>query len=198
LEAKRRDVEITIVLDVVHVIEYVWRAAWCFFEKGEAAVEAWVGERLLKILSGRASDVAAGIRRRATLRGLTRAERERADACADYLLTYAKHCRYDAYLADGLPIATGVIEGACRHLVSDRLDITGARWSLTGAEAVLKLRSVRSSGDFDEYWAFHQRQELERLHLSSYAGGGIPQPLPSSTPATRSPGPRLVNLSCTE
>jgi hypothetical protein len=191
-EAERRGVRLTIVLDVVHVIEYVWGAAWCFFPKGDAAAEEWVGTRLFDILRGRASHVAAGIRRSATLRGLTRAGRKRADACADYLLKYARQCRYDAYLAAGLPIATGVIEGACRHLVSDRLDITGARWGLEGAEAVLKLRSLRSSGDFDEYWAFHQRRELERIHLNGYAGGAIPQPLPSRTSAKRSPTLRLV------
>jgi hypothetical protein len=197
-EAKRRGVEMTIVLDVVHVIEYVWRAAWCWFEKGDGAAEEWVGERLLEILRGRASHVAAGIRRSATLRGLTSGERERADEGADYLLKYATQCRYDEYLATGLPIATGVIEGACRHLVSDRLDITGARWSLAGAEAVLKLRSVRSSGDFEEYWAYHQRRELKRVHLSDYAGGAIPKALPSRVPAKRSPGLRLVSPSCTE
>lgn len=191
-EATRRGVAVTIVLDVVHVIEYVWGAAWCFFEKGAAAAEQWVGERLLEILRGRASHVAAGIRRSATLRGLTIARRKRADACADYLLKYAKECRYDEYLALGLPIATGVIEGACRHLVSDRLDITGARWGLDGAEAVLKLRSVRSSGDFEQYWAYHQRRELERIHLSGYAGGAIPQALPSSTSEKRPAGLRLV------
>jgi hypothetical protein len=62
---------------------------------------------------------------------------------------------YADALRDGLPIATGVIEGACRYLVKDRMDRTGARWSLTGAEAVLRLRAVRASGDFDAYWQFH-------------------------------------------
>jgi hypothetical protein len=69
----------------------------------------------------------------------------------------------------GFPIATGVIEGACRHLVKDRMDITGARWSLTGAEAILRLRSLRSSGDFNDYWTFHLAQEHRRNHLDLYA-----------------------------
>jgi hypothetical protein len=193
-EAARRGVEVTIVLDLVHVIEYVWGAAWCFFEKGSREAEAWVGQRVLEILRGRGSHVAAGIRRRATLRGLNAKQREGADACADYLIENAQRCRYDEYLASGLPVATGVIEGACRHLISDRLDITGARWSLAGAEAVLKLRSLRSSGDFEEYWNFHQLRELERNHLSAYAGGVIPQPV-----ATQVRRPlRLVAPSATE
>jgi len=77
-------------------------------------------------------------------------------------------------LTKGWPIATGVIEGACRHLVRDRFDITGARWSLNGAEAMLKLRAVRANGDWDEYWRHHLAAERERVHASRYAGGVIP------------------------
>jgi hypothetical protein len=69
---------------------------------------------------------------------------------------------YPAFLAKGFPIATGVIEGACRHLIKDRLGITGARWGLQGAEAVLKLRALHSSGDWDDYWRFHEQQEARR------------------------------------
>ncbi len=68
----------------------------------------------------------------------------------------------------GWPIATGVIEGACRHLVKDRLAITGARWSLTGAEAALLLRAVITNGDFNTYWAYHLQQEHQRTHASRY------------------------------
>ena len=72
--------------------------------------------------------------------------------------------KYDEALVAGFPIASGIIEGACRHLINDRLDITGARWGLKGAEALLKLRSLKSSGDFDEYWNFHKRQSKKRLY----------------------------------
>ena len=67
-----------------------------------------------------------------------------------------------------MPIATGVIEGACRHLIKDRMNITGARWSRRRAEAILKLRSLRASGDFEEYWKFHEQQEFYRNHYSQY------------------------------
>ena len=110
----------------------------------------WVQERLLRILRGEACLVAAGIRRSATRRKLTPDNRENVDQCADYLLNHASYLHYDECLAAGFRIATGVIEGACRHLVSDRMDLTGARWSLAGAEAVLRLRALRSSGDFLE------------------------------------------------
>ena len=86
-------------------------------------------------------------------------------------------------MAAGLPIATGAIEGACRHLLKDRLDITGARWSLRGAEAVLKLRALRSSGDFEPYWAFHLAQERRRNHEVRYAGMQVPGPLWPTKPS---------------
>ena len=78
--------------------------------------------------------------------------RKPVDTCADYLLKYAPYLQYDRYLAAGYPIATSVVEGACRHLARDRMELTGARWRLVGAEAVLKLRALRASGDFDAYW----------------------------------------------
>ena len=88
--------------------------------------------------------------------------------------TLSPYLQYHRYLAQGLPIATGVIEGACRHLVKDRMDVTGARWSLSGAEAVLRLRALRSSQDFDEYWTFHEAREYERNHQALFADGIVP------------------------
>ena len=76
--------------------------------------------------------------------------------------------RYDKYLKHGLPIATGAIEGACRYLIKDRMDITGARWGLERAEAILKLRSIKSSDDFKDYWKFYKTQSHNRIHSSQY------------------------------
>ena len=171
-------VTLTIVLDLIHVIEYLWRASYVFNERETPEAEQWVSDRLLEILRGNSSLVAGGIRRSATLRELKAEERLPADDCADYLIDYGPHLHYDQYLAKGLPIATGVIEGACRHLVKDRMDLTGARWGLKGAEAVLKLRSLRSSGDFDEYWQFHLRMELQRNHKCKFFYGRLPAQKP--------------------
>ncbi|GAA1949858.1 hypothetical protein GCM10009838_01170 [Catenulispora subtropica] len=71
-------------------------------------------------------------------------------------------------MANGWPIATGIVEGAARHLIADRLDITGARWSPAGAEAVLKLRALISNGDLDAYWRYHLQQEHQRSHTARY------------------------------
>lgn len=165
-EAANRGVAVTLVLDVIHVTEYLWKAAWDFFDEGDPAAEAWVKAHLAGILDGRVSRVAAAITRSATMRKL--ATRQNVDKAAAYFLGKKNLMRYDTYLREGLPIATGVIEGACRHLVKDRMDITGARWGLDGAEAVLRLRSLRASGDLAAYWPFHQAREFERNHRALY------------------------------
>jgi hypothetical protein len=183
--AKEMNVEVTIVLDVIHVLEYLWRAGLSFNDEASPELQDWVGERLLRVLEGHARDVAAGIRRSATKRGLTASERKNADACARYLLKYQQHLRYDEYLRDGLPIATGVIEGACRSVVADRMDITGARWGVKGAEAILKLRTLRMSDDFDAYWDFHVAEEHRLVHESKYPPGQAPGPKTGKTRGLR-------------
>ena len=163
----------TIVLDFIHVSEYVWKAGMALHGEVHPKLEGWVSEHLLSILRGRSGYVAGGIRRSATRRGLEGKAREAVDRCANYLLKNAGYLKYDTYLAKGFPIATGVIEGACRYLVKDRMEVTGARWSLAGAEAVLRLRALQASGDFDAYWHFHERQESLRNHAERYAEGKV-------------------------
>jgi len=174
-EADQRHVDVTIIVDCVHVLEYLWSSAWSFFSEGDPAAEAWVADKALAVLEGKASTVAASIRRKATCLGLDARSRENADRCADYLLAKRDYLNYPRALKQGWPIATGVIEGACRHLVKDRLDLTGSRWGLNGAEAILKLRALRSNGDFEEYWRFHLDRERHRVHESRYANWAIPK-----------------------
>jgi hypothetical protein len=170
--SRKHKVDITIVMDIYHVSEYLWKASPAFHEEGSREREMWVGERLLNVLNGKAALVAAGMRRSATLRGLSDKQRESVDDAARYLLNHQRYMHYDRYLAAGLPIGSGVIEGACRHLVCDRMDGT-ARWSLRGAEAVLRLRALRSSGDFDTYWSYHMEQEYQRNHVDRYIDGKV-------------------------
>jgi hypothetical protein len=175
--ARRHGVTVTIVCDFIHTMEYLWAAAHAFHPAGSDDARRWVADHARMLLEGAdPSQVAAGMRRSATLRGL--AERKAVDKCARYLKRRRDYVRYGDALAQGLPIATGVIEGACRHLVRDRLDCCGARWSVAGAEAVLQLRALRASGDLDAYWAFHLDQEHARDHASRYADGVAPNPIP--------------------
>jgi len=174
-EARRRKVNVTIIVDLIHVLEYVWDSAWCFFKEGDPAAERWVHQKTLAILEGKAGIVAGAIRRKATKLGLSEENRAKADRTADYLLHKAPYLDYPTALQSGWPIATGVIEGACRHLVKDRMDITGARWGLAGAEAILKLRALITNGDFDQYWQYHLAHERHRNHDLRYANGVIPR-----------------------
>ena len=155
-----------VIQDFVHALEYLWKAAYCFHADGTEEAEAWVQAHALALLQGKVSDVAAGMRRSATRKNLSQQAREPVDKCADYLLKNKARFDYATALANGWPIATGIIEGACRHLVKDRMDLTGARWSLDGAEAVLRLRALRASGDFEDYMAFHRRQARVRNYAS--------------------------------
>jgi hypothetical protein len=167
-------VEPVILVDFIHVLEYLWKAAWCFFKEGHRAAEAWVRDKALEVLRGNSALVGAAVRRKATASHLAPQQRKPADACADYLHRKRAYLDYPTALTRGWPIATGVIEGTCRHLVKDRMDITGARWGLDSAEAVLKLRALRSNGDFDRYWRFHLAHEQHRVHASRYLGEIIP------------------------
>ncbi|MFE3281270.1 ISKra4 family transposase [Nocardia sp. NPDC059239] len=167
-EAARHRVNIHIVLDLIHVIEYAWTAAWCFYSPGEPAAEDWVAARILQILTGHADQAADAIAARADAAGLAPERRGGADAAIRYLRRHLEYLRYDTALEHGWPISTGLIEGAARHLVADRLDITGSRWGLTGAEAVLTLRTLISNGDFDSYWNFHLTREHQRVHPTNY------------------------------
>jgi hypothetical protein len=180
--ARKNGLHLTIIVDLIHVIEYLWKAGRVFHPASGPELESWVEHRLFEILKGKAGPMAGGMRRSATFQGLSPEVRKPVDTCAAYLLNHAPYLCYDRYLAHGLPVATGVIEGACRHLVKDRMDVTGARWSLAGAEAVLKLRALKSSHDFEEYWTFHEARENERNHESLYADGKVP--------STASPRPK--------
>jgi hypothetical protein len=173
-KARTRDVPVTIIIDFIHVLEYVWKSSVVLPNEADPAAEAWGQDNARAILDGKATRVAGAI----PPPGHQSRPRAR-QACrrryrAGYLTKKAPHLDYPTALANGWPIATGVIEGACRHLVKDRMDITGARWSLAGAEAILKLRAVRTNGDFEQYWDYHLSHERHRVHQSHYADNLIP------------------------
>ena len=164
--AETYHIALTIVCDMVHVLRYLWKAGKAFYAH-EAAAQ-WVSGKLHEILQGNSRRVAAGMRRWATRRHLAKSVRKPIDDCARYLVNHTPYLQYQSYLKKGYPIATGVIEGTCRYLVKDRMEITGARWGLQGAEALLKLRAIHTSGDFDEYWQFYQTTQYEKHYKILY------------------------------
>jgi hypothetical protein len=169
-QAAERKVPVTILVDFIHVLEYLWKAAWCFCPPRDSAAEDWVTAQGLEILHGRAGGVISQIQ------ALAAAHPPRPGSEHDkiitrtlsYLQAKEPYLDYPRALAEGWPIATGVIEGACRHLVQDRMAITGARWGLPGAQAMLWLRAIRANGDLPAYWTWHITREHHRNHLSRY------------------------------
>jgi hypothetical protein len=175
-EAARRGVTLTILIDFIHVLEYLWKAAWCFHAPRDPAMEDWVTAQGTGILHGQVPDVIGRIQDLAAAHP-PRPGSEHARNIREtlhYLQAKQPYMDYPRALAEGWPIATGVIEGACRHLVADRMAITGARWTTRGAQAILWHRAIDASGDDDAYWTWHLKQEHHRNHQARYA---TPDPL---------------------
>jgi hypothetical protein len=166
-EAHAHGVKVDIIVDFVHVLQYLWDAAADLHptQPGRAAFVAHTARDLLEHHPARVILDLTGHHDALTQAGTTAPGLKR---CIDYLTAKQPYLIYRIALTMGWPIATGVIEGACRYLVKDRLAITGARWSLPGAEAVLLLRAVITNGDFAAYWTFHLHQEHQRTHTSRY------------------------------
>jgi hypothetical protein len=159
------------ILDILHVSSYVWRAAKVFYPHREHQ-EAFARDRLLRILQGDVHGVVAGLRQMATKRRLKRKEREEIATVCGYFEKHADRMRYDEYLAAGYPIATGVIEGACRHLVKDRMERSGMRWRLAGAQPMLHVRAVYQSSYWDDFHQDRMVREQRALHLHRALLGG--------------------------
>lgn len=153
-----------LILDLYHVLEYLWKAAYAFHAEGSKEAEEWVTERLRMLLKGQVSEVVRGMRQSATKRGIRKNKRKAVDTAAGYFLRRKAYMRYDEYLRMGLPIGSGAAEGACRNLIKDRLERTGMRWTIKGAEGVIKLRAVKQTGDTKEFWEFRRKHEHDRLY----------------------------------
>ncbi|MFF4353819.1 ISKra4 family transposase [Streptomyces sp. NPDC001530] len=169
-EAARRGHAVHVLLDFVHVAEYCWTAAHIFNPPGSREAETWAADKLTAILAGHADCAATEMAAQAAAEQLPAARHDAVTTCARYLTGHLDQLHYDTALKNGWPIATGAVEGACRHLIADRLDITGARWGLDGAEAVLQLRTLITNGDFEDYWILHAAREHQRLYPAPVQG----------------------------
>jgi len=153
-----------LILDLLHVLEKLWKAAHVLYAEASKDAEDFVRIRALRILKGEVSQVVKGLRLIATKRKLKGSKHETLHGVANYFYNNRSRMRYDEYLAQGLPIASGSVEGACKNLIKDRMERSGMRWSREMAEAMVKMRATYLSGDFDEYWDYHVTQDLERLY----------------------------------
>jgi hypothetical protein len=163
LDELRAAGELMDILDIIHVSGYVWKAAKAFHFHREHQ-EAFVQERLLRILRGEVAGVVTGMRRMATLKGLKGAALKAVTTACHYFQNNAARMRYHQYLRAGYPIATGVIEGACRHVIKDRMEQGGMRWTLAGAMAMLNVRAVLASSETEDFGSWRQAEEAKRVH----------------------------------
>lgn len=152
------------ILDLLHVTPRLWKAGHVFHREGSDEAEAFVRERCLRVLQGRVDGVIRGLREMATKHGLTGSKKKTITEVCAYLKNNRERMRYDEYLAAGYPIASGVIEGACRHLVKDRMERAGMHWTPDGAQAMLDVRSVHIDGDWDGYQAYRIDRETRCLY----------------------------------
>ena len=154
----------TFILDLFHALEHLWKAAYVFQAEGSQEAEDFVRHRLRMLLEGKVGYVIGGLRQMLTKhRGrLNKRKRETLEKVINYYNHNRRWMRYDQYIAAGLPIGSGAVEGACRHLVKDRMEGSGMRWTIAGADAVLRLRALHLNGDWDAFWQFHMRREAHR------------------------------------
>jgi len=152
------------ILDLLHVTSRLWKAAHLFHPTDLPAAEDFVREQTLRILRGQVKSVIHSLRSRATRRGLAAAARKSLAVICNYFAKNRERMRYDEYLRKGYPIASGVIEGACRHVVKDRLERTGMSWTRGGAQALLHLRAIATSDQWHEYLTYRVQHENQRLY----------------------------------
>ena len=157
-------VGVVCILDLFHVLERLWQAAHCFHVEGSAGAEAFVTDRLTRLLRGEVGYVIGGLKQMATKKPLRGSRRRQLATVIGYLEGNRRFMRYDEYLAAGYPIGSGVAEGACRHLVKDRMELTGMRWRVPGAQAMLDLRAVYLNEDWDGFQVHRIKQERRRLY----------------------------------
>ena len=158
------------ILDWMHASEYLWKAAYLWLPESSPEAAAWVERQQKRFREGGVKDVIREIRRRATdgtIRG--KAKREAAQKIAAYYETNRNRMRYDRYRRMGLPIGTGAVEGACRHLVKDRMERSGMRWTVAGAQAILTLRGIYVSEHWERFWTCYRASEAQRLYGNAAA-----------------------------
>ena len=159
----------TLILDIMHANEYLWDAATALVGEAETKRRRWLRPKLVQLLEGKVAEVIHSLEVAVAAPRRTRGQRQVLERTIGYYRRNQPYMRYDHYLAQGWPIGTGVVEGACGHLVKDRMEQAGMRWTVPGAQAILDLRAVRLNGDWDAYWRFHRQQQHQRLYATQTA-----------------------------
>jgi hypothetical protein len=149
---------------MIHVVEYLWPVGHALYGEGTDAARIWVYEHLVALLQGRVGRVIGGLKQTMSKRQLTASQRKTFTQAITYFENHRQWMQYDTYLMAGYPIGSGVVESTCGHTVKDRMEGSGRRWSIDGAESTLLLRSIVTSDHWDAYWESHMHQERRRLY----------------------------------
>lgn len=152
------------VLDIFHVLEHLAKAAHCFHDENSPEARRFVTERLRMLLLGKAGRVIGGLKQMLTKHHLCNSKKYSLNQVIGYLERNRKQMRYEICLAQGYPIGSGVIEGACRNLINDRLELTGMSWTPQGAESIMRLRAVHINHDWESFWKQRRQSERRRLY----------------------------------
>ncbi len=150
------------ILDIFHVSEKLWEAAYCFHKQCSLEADQFVEHYFQLLLEGKVTVVIRSLRGK--LSGLSGAKRKTLQSVIRYYDNNQTLMKYDEYLEKGYPIASGVIEGGCRHLVNDRMERTGMRWHIDGAQAMLNTRSAYINGEWDEMFERYIQMQQARLY----------------------------------
>jgi len=159
--------EFTLLLDFIHASEYLWKVANVLLGETNPLRTEWMAQKTLLMLSGKTDQIIADFLYQAQLEHTTTAQSNQLKITANYFERNLPYMNYPTYLAKGWPIASGVIEGACRHFVKDRCELSGMRWTQTGVESLLRLRAIAENGDWDAYHSFRKAQRHIRLYGKS-------------------------------
>ena len=151
-----------IIIDIYHVIEYLWKGAHIFHQANTPEAEHWVTDKLTYLLHGKIEEVIGKLKE--MLKSLSKRKKALLQKVITYLENGKEHMRYDTYIAKGYPVGSGVVEGACKNLVKDRMEQCGMRWTIAGAEAALSMRSIQINKMTNEYWRYHIAQERQKLY----------------------------------
>ena len=167
--------DFNLILDFIHANEYLWKVGNSLLGETNEQRTEWVANQTLQMLSGHTEQIIAEFRSLAQDAQSTAAQRKQLTKTANYFERNLPYMDYPTYLAKGWPIASGVIEGACRHFVKDRFELSGMRWTQEGAENLLHLRAVAENGDWDAYHDYRKRQRHDRLYNIPFPSQGSPE-----------------------
>ncbi len=152
------------ILDLLHATSYIWDIAHLLYTSNSPEIWAFMKDRVLRLLKGEVKSVVSGARQMATKRKLSKDKVKKMEVACHYLEKNQHRMRYDDYLSQGFPIASGVIEGACRHFVKDRMERAGMQWTINGAQSMLDVRAVKLNGDWGEFVKHRIQQEMDKNH----------------------------------